>query len=75
MLLDKLRANQLSGEGWAWNQQHLAVLAAYDGAGGRAITVRATAWTDRNRDGRVQSVRRYQDVSPLYSRAAAVERA
>jgi hypothetical protein len=48
-----------------------------DGADGRPITVRATAWTDRNRDGQVQSVRRHQDMSPLYngsSRAAAVER-
>ena len=52
-------------------------LRAADGADGRPITVRATAWTDRNRDGQVQSVRRHQDMSPLYngsSRAAAVER-
>jgi len=144
MLLNKLRVNQLSADGWAWYQQYLGALDNYDltgytaflaadvtvqfnndepmvgtdavavglggfwgsvtgmgyrlvheplniygedhrfvlealnhyirdadGAGGRPITVRATAWTDRNPDGRVQSVRLYQDVSPLYAGSTA----
>src|SRR6185312_9473866 len=33
MLLDKLRVNQLSPQGWAWYQQYLSVLDAYDVAG------------------------------------------
>jgi hypothetical protein len=81
MLLDKLRVNQLSPQGWAWYQQYLTVLDVLealnhyvrdgDGADARPITVRATAWTDRNPDGQVQSVRLYQDVSPLYSGSSA----
>lgn len=30
-------------------------------------TVRATAWTDRDDDGKVVAVRLYQDLSPLYA--------
>jgi hypothetical protein len=33
MLLDKLRVSQLSPQGWAWYQQYLGVLDAYDVAG------------------------------------------
>jgi ketosteroid isomerase-like protein len=36
--------------------------------GGERITVHATAWTDRDDDGRVTSVRLYQDLSPLEPR-------
>ena len=30
MELDKLRINQLTDEGWAWYQEYLTVLDAYD---------------------------------------------
>lgn len=43
----------------------LEALNHYTTRDGRRITVRATAWTDRNLDGQVTSVRLYQDVSPL----------
>ena len=44
----------------------LEALNHYDTADGRRITVRATAWTDRGDDGKVTSVRLYQDLSTLY---------
>ncbi len=47
----------------------LEALNHYTTQDGRRITVRATAWTDRGADGRVASVRLYQDVSPLYAQA------
>lgn len=37
--------------------------------GADRVTVRATAWTDRGDDGRVTSVRLYQDLSPLVGQA------
>ena len=36
---------------------------------GDRVTLRATAWTDRGDDGRVTSVRLYQDLSPLVPQA------
>lgn len=48
----------------------LEALNHYDGADGRRVTVRATAWTDRGDDGAVVSVRLYQDLSALYSGTA-----
>ena len=136
MELGKLRINQLSDGGWAWYQDYLSALDAYDIDGYTAflrddvsiqfnnddpmtglaaareglsrfwgsitdmgfslvheplniygddrnlvlealnhyerpgsprITVRATAWTDRDENGEVTAVRLYQDLSPLYS--------
>ncbi|MGY1670866.1 nuclear transport factor 2 family protein [Geodermatophilus sp. SYSU D00710] len=55
-----------------YGDDHRFVLEAlnhYDGADGRRVTVRATAWTDRGDDGAVTSVRLYQDLSPLYGTA------
>ena len=48
----------------------LEALNHYDSSDGRRVTVRATAWTDRDDDGRVVSVRIYQDLSALYGRTA-----
>jgi hypothetical protein len=48
----------------------LEALNHYDSSDGRRITVRATAWTDRDDDGRVVSVRLYQDLSALYGGTA-----
>ena len=48
----------------------LEALNHYDTGDGRRITVRATAWTDRDDDGKVVSVRLYQDLSPLYGATA-----
>ena len=45
----------------------LEALNHYDRPGGPRVTVRATAWTDRRDDGKVVSVRLYQDLSPLYA--------
>ncbi len=47
----------------------LEALNHYDTPGGRRITIRATAFTDRDPTGKVTSVRLYQDVSPLYQPA------
>lgn len=44
----------------------LEALNHYDKPGAERITVRAAAFTDRGEDGRVTSVRLYQDVSPLF---------
>jgi ketosteroid isomerase-like protein len=48
----------------------LEALNHYDKPGQDRITVRAAAFTDRAADGRVTSVRLYQDVSPLFAAAA-----
>jgi SnoaL-like domain len=55
------------------NDQHLVLEALnhYDSEDGRRVTVRATAWTDRDDDGKVTSVRLYQDVSSLYAPRAS----
>jgi ketosteroid isomerase-like protein len=45
----------------------LEALNHYDRAGQARITVRAAAFTDRGEDGKVRSVRLYQDVSTLFS--------
>ena len=45
----------------------LEALNHYDKKDGTRVTVRATAWTDRRDDGKVTSVRLYQDLSPLYA--------
>jgi hypothetical protein len=34
---------------------------------GRRVTLRAVAFTDRNSEGEVSSVRLYSDTSPLFS--------
>ena len=47
----------------------LEALNHYDSADRARITVRAAAFTDRGDDGRVTSVRLYQDVSPLFAAA------
>ena len=44
----------------------LEALNHYDKPATERVTVRATAWTDRGEDGRVNAVRLYQDLSPLY---------
>ena len=49
----------------------LEALNHYDRPGQERITVRAAAFTDRGEDGRVSSVRLYQDVSPLFAPQAA----
>jgi SnoaL-like domain len=51
------------------DDQHwvMEALNHYDTADGRRITVRATAWTDADADGKVASVRLYQDLSALYA--------
>lgn len=51
------------------DDQHfvLEALNHYDKPDSPRVTVRATAWTDRREDGKVTSVRLYQDLSPLYS--------
>jgi hypothetical protein len=48
----------------------LEALNHYDTGDERRITVRATAWTDRDDDGQVVSVRIYQDLAALYGRTA-----
>lgn len=48
----------------------LEALNHYDTADRRRITIRAVAFTDRGADGKVTSVRIYQDVSPLYAAAS-----
>jgi len=48
----------------------LEALNHYDAGDGRRVTVRATAWTDRDDDGKVVSVRLYQDLSPLFGATA-----
>jgi hypothetical protein len=55
------------------NDRHfvLEALNHYDGKDGTRVTVRATAWTDRDDDGMVTSVRLYQDLSPLYARSSS----
>lgn len=45
----------------------LEALNHYDRAGSPRITVRAAAFTDRGADGKVTSVRLYQDVSALFA--------
>ncbi len=45
----------------------LEALNHYDKPGADRITVRAAAFTDRGEDGKVTSVRLYQDVSPLFA--------
>ena len=45
----------------------LEALNHYDRPGTPRVTVRATAWTDRGEDGKVTSVRLYQDLSALYA--------
>ncbi len=46
----------------------LEALNHYDKPGQDRITVRAAAFTDRGEDGKVRSVRLYQDVAPLFAR-------
>ncbi len=48
----------------------LEALNHYDTPDERRITIRAVAFTDRGADGKVTSVRIYQDVSPLYAPAS-----
>lgn len=45
----------------------LEALNHYDKPGADRLTVRAAAFTDRGEDGKVSSVRLYQDVSPLFA--------
>lgn len=45
----------------------LEALNHYDKPGQERVTVRAAAFTDRGSDGKVTSVRLYQDVSPLFA--------
>lgn len=45
----------------------LEALNQYDKPGQDRITVRAAAFTDRDEDGKVRSVRLYQDVAPLFA--------
>jgi SnoaL-like domain len=54
------------------DDQHfvLEALNHYDSANTARITVRATAWTDRDDDGHVTSVRLYQDISALYAHSS-----
>ncbi len=55
-----------------YGEDHHFVMEAlnhYDTSDGRRLTIRATAWTDRNHDGKVTAVRLYQDLSPLYAPA------
>ncbi|MEM9655013.1 MAG: nuclear transport factor 2 family protein [Actinomycetota bacterium] len=47
----------------------LEALNHYDHADRDRITVRAVAFTDKNPDGAVTSIRIYQDLSPLYAPA------
>lgn len=47
----------------------LEALNHYDKPGSDRITVHAAAFTDRGADGKVTSVRLYQDVSPLFAPA------
>jgi SnoaL-like domain len=48
----------------------LEALNHYDTADGRRVTVRAVAFTDRDTDGKVASIRIYQDLAPLYAPTA-----
>lgn len=52
------------------DDQHwvMEALNHYDAPAGDRVTVRATAWTDCDTDGKVVSVRLYHDLSPLYAR-------
>lgn len=53
-----------------YGSDHAFVLEAlnhYDKPEADRITVRAAAFTDRGEDGKVTSVRLYQDVSPLFA--------
>jgi ketosteroid isomerase-like protein len=53
-----------------YGEDHHFVMEAlnhYSTRDGKRITVHATAWTDRNADGKVTAVRLYQDVSPLFT--------
>ena len=52
----------------------LEALNHYDAPGRPRTTVRAAAFTDRGPDGRVTSVRLYQDVSPLFAGPEAASR-
>lgn len=45
----------------------LEALNHYTRKDGTAVTLRAVALTDRNRDGRVTSIRLYTDAAPLFS--------
>lgn len=45
----------------------LEALNHYTTADGRSVTLRAVAFTDRNDDGAVTSVRLYSDTAPLFS--------
>lgn len=52
-----------------YGTDHAYVLEAlnhYDTMDGRRITIRAVAFTDRNTEGAVISIRVYQDLAPLY---------
>jgi ketosteroid isomerase-like protein len=51
------------------DDEHLVMEALnhYDTDDGRRTTVRATAWTDRGPDGRVTSIRLFQDLTPLFA--------
>ena len=45
----------------------LEALNHYDREGGRRLTIRAVAFTDRDEAGLVTSIRVYQDLAPLYA--------
>ena len=47
----------------------LEALNHYTTADGREVTLRAVAFTDRDEDGLVRSVRLYSDTSPLFAAA------
>ena len=49
----------------------LEALNHYDSDDGRRITIHAVAFTDRNADGKVTSIRVYQDLAPLYGAQSA----
>lgn len=51
------------------NRFVLEALNHYEAADGRRVTVRAAAFTDRGADGKVTSVRLYQDMSALFAAA------
>ena len=48
----------------------LEALNHYDNDSGRRVTIHAVAFTDRDADGQVTSIRVYQDLAPLYAPAS-----
>jgi ketosteroid isomerase-like protein len=61
-----LKHEELNVYGTDQNLVHEA-LNHYTTLDGRNVTIRAVAWIDRDRDGRVVSLRIYNDQSPLWA--------